>query len=269
MSLELLLLFGMSFIVGLSGALTPGPLLVVTINKSLEGGFRKGGFTVFGHILLEAPLILLLCLGLGKFLNQDWLKITIALIGGICLITLGGHIIFSVLKKKIEYPLNTIRRSKMENTSELLNPTGNSSEKNLRRRILNNSIILGLTATASNPFYWIWWITVGAAIFQYAPTLFGVTLNHPLYWVLSSHASIFFIIGFDPGYLIIGSVVLSWIFLTIGHFSSDLTWYSLVSFMVSKGRILLNQRRYEIIVTICGASLLILGAWFILSPLLV
>jgi len=266
--LELLLLFSMSFIIGLSGALTPGPLLVVTINKSLEGGFRKGGLTVFGHLILEAPLILLLCLGLDTFLNQDWLKIAIAIIGGIGLIILGGHTIFSAWRKKVKYPLNTIREKETKDTAELVNPTNNFDEKNWRQRILNNSVVLGLTATASNPFYWIWWITVGAAIFQYAPTLAGITMSNPLYWMLGSYAGVFFLSGFDLGYLIIGSVALSWIFLAIGHFSSDLSWYTMVSFMVAKGRVLLNQRKYEIIIAICGAALVILGVWFILSPVL-
>lgn len=268
MFFELLLLFSMSFVVGLSGAVTPGPLLVVTINKSLEGGFKKGGLIVFGHLILEAPLILLLCLGLGAILNQEWLKISIAIIGGACLITLGGYTTFSAWKKKIKYPLNTIKENKISNNAELGNPTSSFNEKKWKEKILNNSVLLGLTATASNPFYWIWWITVGTAIFQYAPTLAGITMSHPLYWILGSYSSVFFLTGFDLGYLVIGSVVLSWIFLAIGHFSSDLTWYTMISFMVAKGRVLLNQRKYEIIVAICGVALVILGSWFIVSPVL-
>jgi threonine/homoserine/homoserine lactone efflux protein len=258
----------MSFIIGLSGALTPGPLLIITINKSLEGGFRKGGCTVFGHFILEAPLILLLCLGLGTFLNQDWLKTAIAIIGGAGLVILGGYTVFSAWKKKIKYPLNTIREKQTKDNSELVNPTNDFEEKNWKQRMLNNSVIMGLTATASNPFYWIWWITIGVAIFQYAPTLAGITTSNAFYWMLGSYAGVFLLSGFDLGYLIIGSVALSWIFLAIGHFSSDLAWYTMVSFMVAKGRVLLNQRKYEIIIAVCGAALVILGAWFLLSPVL-
>ncbi|WXG40018.1 MAG: LysE family transporter [Candidatus Freyarchaeum deiterrae] len=258
----------MSFIIGLSGALTPGPLLVVTINKSLEGGFRKGGFTVFGHLILEAPLILLLCLGLGTFLNQNWIKIALAIIGGSGLIILGGYTIFSVWKKKINYPLNEVEENHAKGGAELVNITNDFEEKNWKQRTLNNPVVLGLTATASNPFFWIWWVTVGVAILTYGPTLAGVTTSSPLYWILGSYAGLFFQSGFDLGYLIVGSVALGWIFLAAGHFSSDLAWYTVVSFAVGRGRVLLNQRKYEIIIAICGVALVILGAWFLLSSVL-
>lgn len=267
MLLELLLLFSMSFVIGLSGALTPGPLLVVTINKSLEAGFKKGGTTVFGHLIVEAPLILLLCLGLGTVLDQEWLKMAIAIIGGLGLILLGGYTVYSVWKKKINFPLNTVRGKNLESTLTFENPDDNVKEKNWRLSILNNSVVMGITATASNPFYWIWWITIGAAIFQYAPTLAGITSNY-FYLMLGSYASVFYQSGFDLGYLIIGSVALGWIFLTVGHFSSDLVWYTAVSFMVARGRVLLNQKKYEIIIAACGLALLILGAWFLMSPVL-
>lgn len=268
MLLELLLLFSMSFIIGLSGALTPGPLLVVTINKSLEGGFRKGGSTVFGHLILEAPLILLLCLGLGTVLDQDWLKIAIAIIGGLGLVLLGGHTVYSVWKKKIKYPMNTIREKTMEKIPPPENPVNDFEEESWKQRILNNSVVMGVTATASNPFYWIWWITIGAAIFQYAPTLAGITFSNPIYWMLGSYYNLFLQQGIDLGYLIIGSVALGWIFLALGHFSSDLVWYTAVSFTVARGRVLLNQRKYEIIIVVCGVALIILGAWFLTSPVL-
>ncbi len=267
MLLELLLLFSMSFIIGLSGALTPGPLLVVTINKSLEGGFRKGGSTVFGHLILEAPLILLLCLGLGTVLDQDWLKISIAIIGGLGLILLGGYTVYSVWKKKINYPMNTIREKMAGDTLSPKNLGNDFEVTSWKQRLLNSSVVMGITATASNPFYWIWWITIGAAIFQYAPTLAGITSNY-FYLMLGSYASVFYQSGFDLGYLIIGSVTLSWVFLAVGHFSSDLVWYTAVSFMVAKGRVFLNQRKYEIIIAVCGAALIILGAWFLMSPAL-
>ena len=268
MILELLLLFSMSFIIGLSGALMPGPLLVVTINKSLEGGFRRGGSTVIGHFLLEAPLILLLCLGLGTVLDQDWLKIFIAIIGGAALVILGGHTVYSAWKKKIRYPINTTQKEEMDETVAKGNPSQNFKEGGLKQRIVHSPIFMGLTATGSNPFYWVWWITVGAAIFQYAPTLAGITASNPLYWLLGSYVGVFFQQGFDLGYLIIGSVALGWVFLALGHFSSDLIWYGSVSFTVSKGRVLLDQRKYEIIIIACGLALIILGAWFLLSPIL-
>lgn len=267
MLIELLLLFSMSFIIGLSGALTPGPLLVVTINKSFEGGFRKGGTTVFGHLIIEGVLIFVLCLGLGTVLDQDWLKTVIAIIGGLGLILLGGYTAYSAWKGKIRYPINNLKGKEMGDETTVENDANNEETK-WRQRILNNSVVMGLTATASNPFYWVWWITIGAAIFQYAPTLAGITTSNPLFWMLGNYSSLFFQQGFDLGYLIIGSVALGWIFLAAGHFSSDIVWYTLISFMVAKGRVFLSQQKYKIIIIACGAALTILGAWFLVSPIL-
>ncbi len=59
-----------SFIVALSGALMPGPLLTVTVGEAARRGFWAGPLIMVGHSLLELALVLLLLVGLGAWLNQ-------------------------------------------------------------------------------------------------------------------------------------------------------------------------------------------------------
>ena len=57
-------IFVSSFIVGLSGAMMPGPLLAVTIRHASVRGFSAAPLLVLGHAILEAALVCLLLFGL-------------------------------------------------------------------------------------------------------------------------------------------------------------------------------------------------------------
>ena len=61
---ESLAVFGTSFLVGLSGALAPGPLLALDIRESTARGFWAGPYIATGHSLLELLVVVLLAVGL-------------------------------------------------------------------------------------------------------------------------------------------------------------------------------------------------------------
>jgi threonine/homoserine/homoserine lactone efflux protein len=44
-----------SFIVALSGALMPGPLLTLTVGEAARRGFWAGPLIIVGHALLDGP----------------------------------------------------------------------------------------------------------------------------------------------------------------------------------------------------------------------
>lgn len=48
---SLLTIFVSSFVIGLSGALMPGPLLTATISESSQRGFIAGPLMIIGHAL--------------------------------------------------------------------------------------------------------------------------------------------------------------------------------------------------------------------------
>ena len=74
-------IFGTSFVIALSGALMPGPLLTATIAESSRRGFIAGPLLIGGHAILEMALIGALLLGLAPFLQKPAVFTIIALAG--------------------------------------------------------------------------------------------------------------------------------------------------------------------------------------------
>ena len=51
----------------------------------------------------------------------------------------------------------------------------------------------------------------------------------------------------------------------LGHILSDVSWYSLVSFAIASGRKLITDRVYRWIMLGCGAFLVAMGVYFIVT----
>lgn len=79
-------IFIKSFIIGFSGAIMPGSLLTYTMEKSIKSGPRAGIAVSVGHALLELLLVILLFLGVGRYLQTPLAQVIIGTIGGIVLI---------------------------------------------------------------------------------------------------------------------------------------------------------------------------------------
>ncbi len=61
-----------SFVIALSGALSPGPLLVVTMSRSISYGAREGPLISLGHSILELIMVTMLIFGFGYYLKNQW-----------------------------------------------------------------------------------------------------------------------------------------------------------------------------------------------------
>lgn len=79
--MTLLSLFATSFGVAFSGAMVPGPMLTVTIDESLNQGYKAGPLIVLGHALVELFLLIGLVWGLNKIIVIPWVQAVIAGIG--------------------------------------------------------------------------------------------------------------------------------------------------------------------------------------------
>ena len=90
---SLLTIFVGSFVVGLSGAMAPGPVLTVTISETLKHGFKAGPLIILGHAILETILLFLIAAGLGPFLQKPLVTTLFLFVGGAVLIWMGGHMI--------------------------------------------------------------------------------------------------------------------------------------------------------------------------------
>lgn len=208
--MNLLTLFFASFVVGLSGALMPGPLLTVNIAEATRKGFWTGPILIGGHAIAELAVVVGLAFGLSEFLASETVFRFIGLAGGVALILMGGAMLHDIIRRKI-----TFDADRPGTSSGLL-------------------VGKGITASLSNPYWFIWWATVGSA---------------------------FLTRSLDHG-RIVGPVVFYF-----GHILSDLVWYSFVSFMISIGKKLLAGKPYYILISLCALFLLCIGVKFIVDAL--
>lgn len=135
-------IFGMAFVLGLSGAVMPGPVLAVAIKGSAQSGFWFGPFLVLGHGLLELPVVLGLGLGLGEVLRESVILGIISVVGGLVL----GAMAFGMFREAA---------SAVVPTKE--NPTTVSPRGRTR------AVWAGMITSIANPYWPLWWATAGLA----------------------------------------------------------------------------------------------------------
>jgi threonine/homoserine/homoserine lactone efflux protein len=198
-----------SFVVGLSGAVSPGPLLAVAIVHSAKKGYMVGPWVSLGHSLVEAVLVLALVLGLAPILGSKEAGAVVGVVGGVMLILIG---------------VGVVRESRGASLSDLM--------KDRRVKIGSSTLLAGIIATVSNPFFFIWWVTIGNAML-----LQGIKIAQ-----------------------LVGVLVFYFF-----HISSDFAWYSLVSVSIYKGRGLMSDVTYRRMLMIVACFLLILGLFFMIE----
>ncbi len=141
-----------SFMVALSGAMMPGPLLTLTVGEAARRGFWAGPLIIVGHALLEGGLVLLLLAGVGIWLNRP-------LILGLVGITGAGFLGWMGLGL-----LKASRFSRLEFDTE--------KQPGL------NPVLAGILMSLANPYWLIWWLTIGLGyvLFAYKYGMGGVVL---------------------------------------------------------------------------------------------
>jgi threonine/homoserine/homoserine lactone efflux protein len=203
-SMSLWSLFAVGFVLGLTGAMAPGPLLTVTISESTKRGGHVGPLVVLGHGILEIILLLVIVFGLGGILANRTLYTVFSFFGGIVMIWMS----IGIMKGLPTYTLNAGEQA---------------SGKGL------HPIVAGIIVSLSNPYWFIWWLTIGMGYLLFAKGL-----------------------GW-PGILAF----------FIGHISSDLAWYSFVSYGIHMGRRYVRTRVIKTVLFICSLFLVFFGLFFI------
>ncbi len=135
-------LFITAFLIGLSGAMMPGPLLTVTIAESATRGFIAGPLIILGHAILELILILAVIAGLSVFLSNTSVSSTIALLGGTFLVYLGFTMSRDAAAGKV-----SMGDINLDNTG--------SNAKGM------HPVLAGAVISLANPYWSIWWATIG------------------------------------------------------------------------------------------------------------
>lgn len=227
--MELLAIFTSAFVIGLSGAMMPGPLLTVTITEATRRGVLAGPLLIIGHVLLEASLVAALISGLSAFLIKPVVSAYIALVGGAFLAYMGLNMARDAYRGKIQ--LNTQNILKEEHfpkkSERELTAVGELVMGEPARYL--HPVATGVLLSISNPYWILWWATIGLGY---------ITLS-----------------------LKLGAIGLAAFF--TGHIMSDFFWYSLVAAAVVAGKRLISPRGYRILLTGCGIFLIFMGILFI------
>ena len=194
-------------IVTASGALAPGPLTFATLMHGSRAGAWSGFSCAIGHTLVEFPLVLALALGLLATTSQPLVKSIIGITGGTALIVLGAFQIY-----------------------ESVQP--NRPEQTLQKRLPASSLMLGLALTGLNPYFVLWWLTIGSVLIIQAlafAALLGVILMY------------------------ISHVWMDYVFLTtLAHFSK-------------KGMKIIGSKYYRTVLIAFGIILIYYGSAFVLG----
>ena len=208
--MDLFAIFFNSFIVGFSGAMMPGPLLAVGIAETPRHGWRTGPIISTGHAVAEVFVVAVLLMGVITFAEDSVVTKWIGVIGGAALLLMGSAMALDVVRNRINYGDDLMR--------------GKSS-----RRLAGE----GITATLSNPYWFVWWATIGLALLVDSKR-FGIVGPVTFYF---------------------------------GHILSDFVWYTAVSFLLWRGKRLFMGRGLKALMLACAAFMLYLGILFIYNGL--
>jgi len=198
--MELLFFLATVFGISLSGALAPGPVTAAAIGMGSRNRFA-GTLMALGHGVVEFPLMVLLIFGVGRFLQIPWVEVGIGLIGGAVLVLMAVQMFRGLLR-------------------------AGDQEVRIAR---SGPFAAGVLLTGGNPYFLIWWATVGLALITDARG-FGV-------W--------------------------AFVLFALAHWSCDLIWLTTLSWASFKGSVLLGPRRQRFVLAGCAAAMFGFGLYFI------
>jgi threonine/homoserine/homoserine lactone efflux protein len=199
-------------LVSASGVLTPGPLFFANIALSKYGGFWSGIKIAIGHTMVELPVIILYSLPLIAFTypntNFNIFKI-ISIIGGTSLIIFGIFYVVRILSKNDSLKA-TVKPSRIE-----------------------NPILAGILFTGVNPFFYLWWFSVGVKLISDSLQLLGYPLGI--------------------------------VFLFFVHIWMDYAWLGISSYIASRGIKIIGSRFHKFVILLLALPLFYYGINFILA----
>jgi threonine/homoserine/homoserine lactone efflux protein len=199
-------IFVSSFLIALSGAMMPGPLLAVTIRDTTRRGFIAAPLLVLGHGILELGLVALLLFGLAEWLKGETATTFIALAGCGALLWMAVGMLREVRALRFDPAVGPVRTA----------DPGKGNARSLWRPVAD-----GIVASVSNPYWSLWWATIGLG-----------------YLALSSGRGLAGVAIFFAG-----------------HILADAAWFLFVGLTVTAGRGWFTDRVYRGIVGVCAGFL--------------
>ena len=191
-------------IVSVSGVMAPGPLFAANVSYGLKGGAKTGIKMAIGHTIVELPLVILLGIGVFSLEIFPEFRTIISILGAITLF------VFATLQIK-----TALRKEK----TKISNPK-------------QGPLVAGILLSALNPFFIIWWLSIG--------------------FKLISDAMILWSFG---GILI----------MLVLHIWMDFVWLGAVSFFASKSSGILSNRNYKVLMLGISGMLVYFGITFLIE----
>jgi threonine/homoserine/homoserine lactone efflux protein len=189
-------------IISASGVMSPGPLFAANITYGLRQGTKAGIKIAIGHSLVELPLVILLGIGVLSLEIFPEFKTVISILGAITLFVFAFIQIKSTLKKN------------------------EKSETKLKQ----GPIITGVLLSALNPFFIIWWLTIGLKLISDAMAIWAFV-----------------------GILIV----------FVLHVWMDFVWLGTTAFLISKSKKIISNTNYKIIMLALSGILIYFGITFL------
>ncbi len=187
--------------ISLSGVMLPGPLTAVTIAKGY-GNRNAGALIAIGHGIVEIPLMALVYLGFAHYFASPAASRILGIAGGLMLVLM-GVLLLKAMTRSVEQ----------------------------RPDLPYSAVTAGIIMTGANPYFYLWWATIGAALL-FKATAFGVV-----------------------GMIVFGVV----------HWACDLVWEQFISFSVFKTKHLWTAGVQRAVFGVCALVLLGFGVWFGIS----
>lgn len=129
-------------LISLSGVMAPGPLSAVTVGKGSESP-HAGIFIAIGHGIVEIPLMAAVLFGFGYVVTLPGVRPAVDIAGGAVLLLMAIGM------------FRGLRGSAVTAVSDGRSP-----------------LAAGVVLTAANPYFLVWWATVGASMVMGA-SVFG------------------------------------------------------------------------------------------------
>jgi threonine/homoserine/homoserine lactone efflux protein len=163
-------------------------------------------------MLVEFPLVLALAFGLLVAATQPNIKYVIGLIGGVGLIGFGIVQIYGTFKSKPEF-----------------------GDEPKSRSLPGSSLVLGLALTGLNPYFILWWLTIGSVLIVQALAFAAIV-----------------------GVLI----------MYVSHVWMDYAYLTAIAHLGKRGRKVLGSRYYKLVLVAFGFVLIYYGFTFLFNSVL-
>jgi threonine/homoserine/homoserine lactone efflux protein len=186
-------------LISLSGVMAPGPVTTLVVGKGNESP-HAGALVALGHGIVEFPLMIGVFYGVGHLLELPYARAIIALVGGLFLLWMGLDMLRSLTRQT---------------------PEAHGSN--------HSPVVAGLLLSIGNPYFLVWWATVGAALI-FRSIRFGL---------------------------------LGFLTFAVAHWSCDFVWDTLLSVLSFKGGQVFGRRFRRAVLLICGGFLIVFGSRFV------